>query len=194
MFLLSAHVLARLTYADPLAYLIASRSGSDAVSAIHMLLVVSVWSRAVPTTRALGAVAAGATILALMVVTYLLAGWWGQSLSDVLRGYVGRHAWWMVLLLLPAALPWSEQPSRTFRQLVPYGLVASASLVSGVCLYAFARHKEALVVFVEVMLMLILPALALSCVAWRYEGRFQSGFRRIALGVAMLTIAVASIR
>lgn len=194
LFLLSAHVLARLTYADPLADLVTSRSGSDAVSAIHMLLVVSVWSRAVPTTRARGAVASGATILALLVATSLAAGWCGQSLNDVLCGYVGHHAWWIALLLLPAALPWSEKSSRTFRQLAPYGLVASASLVSGVCLYAFARHKNALVIFIEVMLILVFPALTLSCVAWRYGGRFQGGFRRVALGVAILAIAVANIR
>jgi hypothetical protein len=194
LFLLSALIYTRITMYDPYLLLMrGSHLGANALAFVHLVTFLVFWSAALRTIKGpemiLICCAAGfaVTMLASVII--------GVGFHDFLGLYLARHVVELTVVLAACVIPLlrlgGESPDTPVWW--RWCLLCGVSLSAGVLIYAVTGRKSAVDIFSETILILVLPTMCLSLVAFQYRGHHQLVVRGIATAGAMLGVAVATI-
>jgi len=197
LILLSVLVYTRLTVDDPYIWIAGrSRLLSDLIAFVHFILTLAFWSRAswVISGRGIaGAVAGGTSVLAAFFAASLVTG---IELADIIRLYVGRHAWWVVLVLAAGVFPFvrsrSDVSGPDFGR--SWWVTAAASFFAGFSIYLTSSKGTVDLRLVEALFVLTIPSLCLISIAIGYQGRHSAFLRALASFGAIVSASVATIR
>lgn len=194
---LSALVYARLTVVDPYMQIAGpSRLLSDIIAFVHFAAIVVFWGRASVVISGPGFAGALVSGISSLLALFALASAAGIELTDVLRLYIGMHAWWAVLVLAAAVFPFIRTRSSVSGGQIgsrPW-IVAAASFFTGVLIHMVSSNGPSSLIFVEALLVLVIPSMCLNAIAIGYRGQRPIFLRSIAGLGAIISAAIATIR
>jgi|SRR6188768_2330236 len=197
LIVLSVLIYTRLTVDDPYVWIAGrSRLLSDLIAFVHFTVTLAFWSRAswvISGPGIAGVVAGGICVLAAFFAASLVTG---IELPDITRLYVGRHAWWVVLVLAAGVFPLvrsrSDVSGPHFGR--SWWVTAAASFFAGFSIYLTSSKGAVDLRLVEALFVLTIPSLCLISIAIGYQGRHSTFFRTVASLGAIVSAAVATIR
>lgn len=201
LFLITSLVYARLTGVDPFLPLLGgSRKLANGAAFVHLLALEGYWAVFLGPrlTGRTGAWIAG-TFLASTILAFVWARWREIPLYEALHFDIGRHAWWIaiVLALVSAVFTlrrWKRAISGPWRI---WGLVGLVSFCVGLTTHILAdmaSGRSDPLMLAKIVSILLLPTTCLLGVALRFDGPRGRVIRLLfALG-ALVGIAVATVK